>query len=119
MEAGNGTGEVRSWVALAGAMRGHAAKALVYEPIYEWINGMGVVTLRPGPGRSVRVISGRTTLIAHIGYPTEAFKAPMIYNPFFEKAGIDAVVMPMGVKPTTTRLPARVVQTSPTSAARW
>jgi shikimate dehydrogenase len=44
------------------------------------------------------VISGRTTLIAHIGYPTEAFKAPMIYNPFFEKAGIDAVVMPMGVK---------------------
>ena len=44
------------------------------------------------------MISGRTTLIAHIGYPTEAFKAPMIYNPFFEKAGIDAVVMPMGVK---------------------
>ena len=39
------------------------------------------------------MISGRTTLIAHIGYPTEAFKAPMIYNPFFEKAGIDAVVM--------------------------
>src|SRR6185436_6035770 len=36
--------------------------------------------------------------IAHIGYPTEAFKAPMIYNPFFEKAGIDAVVMPMGVQ---------------------
>jgi hypothetical protein len=47
--AGNGTGEVRSWVALAGAMRGHAAKALVYEPIYEWINGMGVVTYDPDP----------------------------------------------------------------------
>ena len=44
------------------------------------------------------MISGRTTLIAHIGYPTEAFKAPMIYNPFFEKVGIDAVVMPMGVQ---------------------
>ena len=44
------------------------------------------------------MISGRTTLIAHLGYPTEAFKAPMIYNPLFEKAGIDAVVMPMGVK---------------------
>jgi shikimate dehydrogenase len=44
------------------------------------------------------VISGRTTLIAHIGYPTEAFKAPMIYNPWFDKAGIDAVVMPMGVQ---------------------
>jgi shikimate dehydrogenase len=47
---------------------------------------------------SARVISGRTTLIAHIGYPTETFKSPMIYNPFFEKAGIDAVVVPMGVQ---------------------
>jgi shikimate dehydrogenase len=37
-------------------------------------------------------------LIAHLGYPTEAFKAPMIYNPYFEKYGIDAIVMPMGVK---------------------
>jgi shikimate dehydrogenase len=44
------------------------------------------------------MISGKTTLIAHIGYPTEAFKAPLIYNPWFEKHGIDAVVMPMGVK---------------------
>jgi shikimate dehydrogenase len=44
------------------------------------------------------MISGKTTLIAHLGYPTEGFKAPMIYNPWFEKNGIDAVVMPMGVK---------------------
>jgi shikimate dehydrogenase len=44
------------------------------------------------------MISGKTTLIAHIGYPTEAFKAPMIYNPWFEQSGIDAVVVPMGVK---------------------
>jgi shikimate dehydrogenase len=44
------------------------------------------------------MIRGTTTLIAHLGYPTEAFKAPMIYNPYFEKAGIDAIVMPMGVK---------------------
>ena len=44
------------------------------------------------------MITGKTTLIAHIGYPTEAFKAPMIYNPYFEQAGIDAVVVPMGVK---------------------
>src|SRR2546423_6040996 len=44
------------------------------------------------------MISGKTTLIAHLGYPTETFKAPMIYNPYFEKAGIDAVVVPMGVK---------------------
>jgi len=45
------------------------------------------------------VISGRTLLIAHLGWPTDAFKAPMIYNPWFEKAGVDAVVVPMGVKP--------------------
>jgi shikimate dehydrogenase len=45
-----------------------------------------------------RMISGRTELIAHIGYPTEIFKAPLIYNPYFEKAGIDAVVVPMGLK---------------------
>jgi shikimate dehydrogenase len=45
------------------------------------------------------MISGKTTLIAHLGFPTEAFKAPMIYNPWFDKQGIDAVVVPMGVKP--------------------
>jgi shikimate dehydrogenase len=44
------------------------------------------------------MISGRTTLIAHLGYPTDAFKAPMVYNPYFEQAGIDAVVVPMGVR---------------------
>src|SRR3977135_4485869 len=43
-------------------------------------------------------ISGRTKLIAHLGYPTESFKAPMIYNPYFEKYDIDAVVVPMGCK---------------------
>src|SRR5215204_2510772 len=44
------------------------------------------------------MISGKTTLIAHLGYPTESFKAPLIYNPWFDSKGIDAVVMPMGVK---------------------
>ena len=44
------------------------------------------------------MIDGKTTLIAHIGYPTESFKAPMIYNPWFEKCGINAVVVPMGCK---------------------
>ena len=42
------------------------------------------------------MIRGTTSLIAHIGYPTFTFKAPLIYNPYFERAGIDAVVMPMG-----------------------
>ena len=45
------------------------------------------------------MITGRTTIIAHLGFPTESFKAPMIYNPYFERADIDAVVVPMGVKP--------------------
>jgi shikimate dehydrogenase len=45
------------------------------------------------------VIRGTTRLIAHIGYPTHTFKAPMIYNPYFEHAGIDAVVVPMACEP--------------------
>jgi shikimate dehydrogenase len=44
------------------------------------------------------MISGKTMLVAHLGYPTEAFKAPLIYNPWFDHAGVDAVVVPMGVK---------------------
>ena len=44
------------------------------------------------------MINGNTEIIAHIGFPTHAFKAPMIYNPWFEKAGVNAVVVPMGCK---------------------
>ncbi|MFO1144485.1 MAG: shikimate dehydrogenase [Amaricoccus sp.] len=44
------------------------------------------------------MITGKTRLIAHLGYPTESFRAPMIYNPYFDKHGIDVVVMPMGVR---------------------
>ena len=42
------------------------------------------------------MIDGNTTLLAHIGYPTHSFKAPLIYNPYFAQAGINAVVVPMG-----------------------
>jgi len=45
------------------------------------------------------MISGKTQLLPLFGYPTEAFKAPLIYNPWFEKKGIDTVVVPMGIKP--------------------
>jgi shikimate dehydrogenase len=45
------------------------------------------------------MINGNTEIIAHIGYPTHTFKSPMIYNPYFESAGINAVVVPMGCKP--------------------
>ena len=44
------------------------------------------------------LIRGTTLLVAHLGYPTATFKAPMIYNPYFEHAGIDALVVPMGVR---------------------
>jgi shikimate dehydrogenase len=45
------------------------------------------------------MINGSTEVIAHVGFPTHAFKAPMIYNPYFEQAGINAVVVPMGIHP--------------------
>jgi shikimate dehydrogenase len=44
-------------------------------------------------------IDGLTELIAHIGHPTHSFKAPLIYNPWFERTGVNAVVVPMGCRP--------------------
>jgi shikimate dehydrogenase len=44
------------------------------------------------------LINGHTEIIAHIGFPTHSFKAPMIYNPYFTQAGVNAVVVPMGCK---------------------
>jgi len=44
-------------------------------------------------------IDGDTELIAHLGYPTHAFKAPKIYNPYFASIGVNAVVVPMACKP--------------------
>jgi shikimate dehydrogenase len=43
------------------------------------------------------MISGTTELVAHLGYPTHTFKSSLICNPWFEKNGIDAVVVPMGI----------------------
>lgn len=42
------------------------------------------------------LINGHTEIIAHIGFPTHSFKAPLIYNPWFEKCGANALVVPMG-----------------------
>ena len=41
------------------------------------------------------LINGHTVIIAHIGYPTHSFKAPLIYNPYFANQGINALVVPM------------------------
>jgi shikimate dehydrogenase len=46
--------------------------------------------------RMTKLITGHTRFIAHLGIPTHSFKAPMIYNPYFEDADIDVVVVPMG-----------------------
>jgi shikimate dehydrogenase len=43
------------------------------------------------------MIDGDTQLIAHIGCPTGTFRAPMIYNPWFARRGINAAVVPLGV----------------------
>ena len=50
------------------------------------------------PRSPAPAIRGTTTIIAHLGHPTESFKAPMIYNPYFADRGIDAVVVPMGCR---------------------
>ncbi len=42
-------------------------------------------------------IDGNTRLIAHVGDPTSTFKAPLIYNPYFAKIGLNAACVPMGV----------------------
>ncbi|MDO4640872.1 MAG: shikimate dehydrogenase [Neisseria sp.] len=46
------------------------------------------------PPESHQMINGLTRVIAHIGYPTQTFKSPMIYNPYFKHSGINAVVVP-------------------------
>lgn len=43
-------------------------------------------------------IDGYTQLIAHVGYPTGTFKSPLIYNPYFESIGVNAAVIPFGVR---------------------
>lgn len=59
MLAGNGTGEVRAWVTVAGAMSADAGAGDVtttsidYEPIHEWINGMAVTVHEPAAARAV------------------------------------------------------------------
>ena len=51
-----------------------------------------------GGKNGIAGINGDTEIIAHIGFPTHAFKAPMIYNPWFRQAGVNAIVVPMGCR---------------------
>lgn len=49
------------------------------------------------------MLTGDSNLLLHLGDPTHSFRAPMIYNPWFERAGIDAWVVPLGVRASEFR----------------
>ncbi|MCW5611872.1 MAG: ThiF family adenylyltransferase [Rubrivivax sp.] len=51
-----------------------------------------------GPLPPAPRISGRTELIVHLGHPTQGFRSPLIYNPWFAARGIDVVVVPMACR---------------------
>lgn len=59
------------------------------------MNARAGTAAQPG---GVAQIDGHTEVIAHLGWPTHSFKAPLIYNPYFAARGINAVVVPMGCK---------------------
>jgi shikimate dehydrogenase len=44
------------------------------------------------------VISGRAILIAHLGYPTDTFASSSLCNPWFDRNGLDAAVIPMSAR---------------------
>jgi 2,3-dihydroxyphenylpropionate 1,2-dioxygenase len=46
-KAGNGAQELRTWLIMAAAIEHAPAEVLAYEPLPEWLTGMGVAVLRP------------------------------------------------------------------------
>ncbi|MGW4799827.1 DODA-type extradiol aromatic ring-opening family dioxygenase [Nonomuraea sp. NPDC004297] len=46
--AGNGAQELRSWLAMAAACGFRPGRTLAYEPMPEWLTGMGVAVIDPG-----------------------------------------------------------------------
>ena len=50
------------------------------------------------PSPAMSVVSGTTTLYAHLGDPIHVVRSPFIYNPWFREQRIDAAVVPMGVR---------------------
>ncbi|PPD14220.1 MAG: shikimate dehydrogenase [Methylobacterium sp.] len=44
------------------------------------------------------LLDGTARLILHLGYPTESFRAPLIYNPYFASLNLKMAVIPMGLK---------------------
>jgi 2,3-dihydroxyphenylpropionate 1,2-dioxygenase len=50
--AGNGAQEIRSWLAMAGALADAPARTLAYEPMPEWLTGMAVAVVEPATDRA-------------------------------------------------------------------
>lgn len=48
--AGNGAQEIRSWIAMTAAVGPGRGRTLAYEPIDEWLTGMGVAVFEPATG---------------------------------------------------------------------
>ncbi len=46
-EAGSGGHEIRTWIALAGAVESWRAELLAYEPVVPWATGCGLVAFNP------------------------------------------------------------------------
>lgn len=55
------------------------------------------------------MIRGSTRIVPLFGRPIAPVKAPMIYNPWFERHGVDAVVVPMDCAPQDYEALARLV----------
>jgi len=68
-------------------------------------------------GHTMRVIDGRHRLIATSAIDRE-LQAPMIYNPYFDKHGIDAVVVPRAARASHYARLSSCLQ-GPTSRVRW
>lgn len=47
VEAGSGGQEIRTWIALAGAVQSWKAELLAYEPVVPWATGCGLVEFHP------------------------------------------------------------------------
>jgi hypothetical protein len=47
IEAGSGGHEIRTWMALAGAVQSWKAELIAYEPVVPWATGCGLVEFHP------------------------------------------------------------------------
>ena len=62
-QAGNGAQEIRSWVAMAGAVGAGTGRTLAYAAVPEWMTGMGVAALVPA-GSDVSLPTPSRTAVA-------------------------------------------------------